>query len=292
MEGVGQGSNSNQFFSPMGIFIDKFENLYIADSYNNRIQKWAPGATSGVTVAGGNGAGSAANQLRTPISLSVDSDLNLFIVDQDNHRIQKWTPGANSGVTVAGGNWQGSGANQLNRPVGVFIDPIGNIYISDTGNNRVQKFGPGKTTGVTIVGGNGAGSQQNQLNKPLGILIDENNFLYITDSWNNRILKLDQTQILDTTFKGLTTGIFKAKVYDDLGNVFISNEITLNANPVIPTQTTYACNGIPFNFSPENTSPTATTIIPEGTTYTWTVAENPYVTGEANSKPAGKNSIS
>ncbi|CAF4912568.1 unnamed protein product, partial [Rotaria sp. Silwood1] len=38
---------------PRAIFVDRNENIYIADDDNNRIQKWLKGATSGITVAGG-----------------------------------------------------------------------------------------------------------------------------------------------------------------------------------------------------------------------------------------------
>ena len=49
--GNGQGSAANQLYSPMGITLDASGNIYIVDMYNDRIQKWAPGATEGITVA-------------------------------------------------------------------------------------------------------------------------------------------------------------------------------------------------------------------------------------------------
>lgn len=55
--GNGRGSAANQLSSPRGIFVDSQGNLFIADEVNSRIQKWALGATLGITVAGGNGYG-------------------------------------------------------------------------------------------------------------------------------------------------------------------------------------------------------------------------------------------
>ena len=52
--GNGRGSAANQLSSPRGIFVDSQGNLFIADEVNSRIQKWALGATLGITVAGGN----------------------------------------------------------------------------------------------------------------------------------------------------------------------------------------------------------------------------------------------
>jgi sugar lactone lactonase YvrE len=73
--------------------LDSNENLYIADGYNHRVQRWAPGATSGVTVAGGNGYGSAANQLDNPVAVALDSNGDLYVADEDNDRVQRWAPG-------------------------------------------------------------------------------------------------------------------------------------------------------------------------------------------------------
>ncbi|WP_168171904.1 PKD-like domain-containing protein [Algoriphagus sp. A40] len=58
--------------------------------------------------------------------------------------------------------------------------------------------------------------------------------------------------------------------------------VTVNPTPVIPNQTIQICSGELFTLLPINGSPTAATIVPAGTTYTWTVADNPNVTGEAD----------
>ena len=131
---VDWGDAANQLYRPYGIALDASGNLYIADTENHRIQKWAPGASEGVTIAGGNNYGSAANQLRYPSRFTFDASGNLYIADASNHRIQKWAPGASEGTTVAGGrNSQGSDANQLNYPRGIILDASGNIYIATDG---------------------------------------------------------------------------------------------------------------------------------------------------------------
>lgn len=52
---------------------------------------WAPGASAGITVAGGNGIGSAANQLNSPNDIFVDAVGNIYVADAENHRIQKFS---------------------------------------------------------------------------------------------------------------------------------------------------------------------------------------------------------
>jgi len=187
--GHGSGSAPNQFYNPSDVYVDAAGNVYVSDTYNNRIQKWAPGATEGVTVAGGNGQGDAPNQLAYPIGILLDADNNLYIADYINQRIQKWAPGATEGVTIAGGNGYGSGANQFKYPVGLFLDASGNLYVGDLYNDRVQKFAPGDSNAITVAGGNGEGSGSNQLLNPHFVWVDADGNVYVTDESNPRVQK-------------------------------------------------------------------------------------------------------
>ncbi len=180
----GGGSAANQLgFPGGGIAVDAAGNVYVADHSNNRIQKWAPGATSGVTVAGGHGAGSAANQLSGPTDVFVDAAGNIYVADNNNFRIQKWAPGATSGVTVAGGHGSGSAANQLAAARGVYVDKQGNIYIADTYNYRIQRWRPGAKKGVTVAGGNGIGTAANQFYYPIDVYLDAAKNIYVADAF-------------------------------------------------------------------------------------------------------------
>ncbi len=136
--------DSSGLYGPEGCWVDASGNVYVADANNHRVQKWAPGATYGVTVAGqSNGShGHATNQLFNPAGVYVDSSGNIFVADFNNNRIQKWAQGASSGVTVAGDSSAvaGDDSTRLQNPTGVFVDRNGNIYVSDQYNNRVQKF--------------------------------------------------------------------------------------------------------------------------------------------------------
>jgi VCBS repeat-containing protein len=200
--GNGGAFPSNELGGPYFIFIDSFGNIYIADRQNNRIQKWAPGATSGSTVAGGNGSGSANNQLNNPDGVFVDLSGNIYIADTDNNRIQKWAPGATEGITVAGGNGKGPNANQLNAIWDVYVDALDNIYIPDTNNHRIQKWEAGATEGTTIAGGNGQGSASNQFSAPYGLYVDLSGNIYVSDLYNHRIQKWEPGATEGTTVAG------------------------------------------------------------------------------------------
>jgi sugar lactone lactonase YvrE len=91
--GNSSGANSNQLNSPVDISVDASGNVYVTDTNNNRVQKWSPGATSGVTVAGSAAgtSGSTYNLLNSPTGIFLDAGAkNLYIADAENSRVMKW----------------------------------------------------------------------------------------------------------------------------------------------------------------------------------------------------------
>ncbi|CAF3315675.1 unnamed protein product [Rotaria sp. Silwood2] len=84
------GDSAVQLYRPQGITIDKYGNLYVSDSYNNRVQMFCPNSVFGITVAGMGDAGSGSNQLSYPQDITFDSEMNLYVTDTHNFRIQKF----------------------------------------------------------------------------------------------------------------------------------------------------------------------------------------------------------
>lgn len=187
---AGNGTTSaGMLVEPRDIFVDASGNMYIVDGSLYSVIKWAPGATEGVVVAGGNGKGTSLNQFFTPQSVVVDNAGNVYVSDDLMARVTKWAPGATSGVVVAGGNGEGSAANQLFGPQNICMDAAGNLYIADRWNDRIQKWAPGATTGTTVAGGNGRGSAANQFSEPLDVGVDASGNIYVVDYSNNRVQK-------------------------------------------------------------------------------------------------------
>ena len=104
--GDGGLATGAQLFEPEGVAVDALGNIYIADSYNERIRKVdANGVIS--TLAGNGGAGfagdggAAANSdLLSPDGVAVDSSGNVFISDTENERIRKVTFSAGPAVAT------------------------------------------------------------------------------------------------------------------------------------------------------------------------------------------------
>jgi sugar lactone lactonase YvrE len=142
----GVSGNSDQLLNgPYGLYLDEQNSyLYIADTGNNRIQRYRLGtAANGTTVAGGNGPGSNSNQLNGPHGVYVSKNNgDIYIADRANNRIQLWSSGASSGVTIAGvSGMNGVDATMLNSPVGVIMNMNETfLYVSDRGNNRAQRY--------------------------------------------------------------------------------------------------------------------------------------------------------
>ncbi len=91
--GHGAGNGSNQFNQPYSVYMSKKTgDIYIADKLNHRIQRWSPGATTGVTIAGiTEVSGINATLLNAPSYAALDANETfLYVSDTNNHRVQRF----------------------------------------------------------------------------------------------------------------------------------------------------------------------------------------------------------
>lgn len=80
------GTSNVAFDNPHGVALDSKDNLHVADSGNNRIQKITPDGN--ITSIGTQGSG--IGEFIYPSGVAIDSKDNLYIGDSYNHRIQKF----------------------------------------------------------------------------------------------------------------------------------------------------------------------------------------------------------
>ena len=143
-----EGAGDGQFKYPRGITVDKDGNVYVADSGNNRIQKF-DGAGNFLKKWGIEGAGDG--QFKGPYGITVDKDRNVYVADAGNNRIQEFD-GAGNFLKKWG--IEGAGDGQFDRPYGITVDKDGNVYVAGTGNHRIQK----RSSVIGSIGPRGIGS--------------------------------------------------------------------------------------------------------------------------------------
>jgi sugar lactone lactonase YvrE len=138
---------------PYGVAVDTLGNIYIADTFNNRVREVSASTGIITTVAGdgaygysGDNGAAASSEMENPTGVTIDASGNVYIADQFNNRIRKVMAATGIITTVAGDGTIGyAGDNgpatnaELDGPWGVAVDVSGNLYIGDLQNNRIRK---------------------------------------------------------------------------------------------------------------------------------------------------------
>ena len=216
LAGDGGPASSASFNQPQGVAIDANGNVFVGDTFNNRVRRVAPGGTVS-TVAGsgfykfsGDGGAAIGASLNGPQGLAADSAGRFYLADLRNHRVRRVNAG---GViaTVAGSGTQGfagdggpATAAALNSPAAVALDAVGNIYVADTSNNRVRKIDVNgiitTLAGAGVAGYSGDSGPANiaTLNRPGGVAADTAGNVYIADSGNHAIRKVNAAGSIST----------------------------------------------------------------------------------------------
>ena len=190
-----------------GVAVDGSGNVYIADSWNDRIRRVDSSGTVSTFALWG---------FTNPEGVAVDGS-DVYIADTFNHRVLKVDSIARTIAVFAGTGTAGFGgdggsatSSLLDYPRGLAVDGSGNVYIADQDNNRIRKVdstGMISTfagTGTGGFGGDGGSATSSLLWGPRGVAADGSGNVYIADTFNSRVRKVDSSGAI-STFAGTGT---------------------------------------------------------------------------------------
>lgn len=153
-----------RFNGPIGVAVDNQGNVYVADTYNDRIRKISSDGQV-TTVAAG-------HTFDTPCGIAVTTDGSLIIADTGSNQLRKIGPDGNV-----------INNTDLSRPVGLALTHDNFLYVTELGQSRVLQIAPDGAT-YTIA---------SQFNQPTGLAVKRNaTELYVAESGRYLVRRLVQ----------------------------------------------------------------------------------------------------
>jgi trimeric autotransporter adhesin len=221
--GDGGLATSATLSMPYAVAVDTSGNIYIADSWNNRIRLVTKNTGIISTVAGdgtrrysGDGGLATSATLSMPYAVAVDASGNICIADTYNNRIRLVTKSTGIITTVAGNGTYGYSGDgglatsaTMRYPRGVAVDTSGNIFFADNYNHRIRLVT--KITGIiaTVAGddasgysGDGGLATSATLNYPYGVAVDASGNIYIADSRSHCVRMVTKSTGIIATVAG------------------------------------------------------------------------------------------
>jgi prepilin-type N-terminal cleavage/methylation domain-containing protein len=227
------GSGNGQFNGPFGIAIDSSGNIWVADYYNSRVQKfnssgsylsqldvgygqqWVNFDKSGNLWMSGNfGSGEQITEYKTSGTLNVfptsslgyypggvviDASGNVWINDRNGITIYEYT---NAGTLIS----SFSNSALLSQPEGMAFDANGNIWVVSSWTNSSEGQGcdnvPKFSSSGTFLAQAGCGgvegtcdpsSANGYFNGPQNVAVDSSGNIWVTDYYNNRVQKFNSS---------------------------------------------------------------------------------------------------
>ena len=209
----GVGEDPGKFRGPRGIAVDSNGNFWIADNYNNRIQKFDSDGNSLLTIGK---LGNKPGEFRQPRSLAIDNEGSILVADTQNNRIQKFD---SNGTFIAAFT-----TPSMIQPYQIVVDNEGHIYVAEAGSKKIEKLDRnGKS--LLVFGGEGTGP--GKFREPRGIDVDAQGNIYTSDQ-SNRIQKFDSSGkfIMEFGQWGNDSGeLFNPRgiFVDEAGNIWVND---------------------------------------------------------------------
>lgn len=175
------GSGPGQFRLPVGVAVDSYDNVYVVDVANYRIQKFD---SNGEYILEWGTFGTEPGQFRSPTGAAVDSANNVYISDYYGC-IQKFD---------SNGGFIAKGTDRLHTPMRVAIDSQDNLFVADYGDNRIKKFDSNLVFISEWI--------HEEPHQPYGIAVDSNDDVYVIGYCSHILQKFNSNGTLLTQWGG------------------------------------------------------------------------------------------
>lgn len=229
------------FNEPWGIAVAPDGSVFVADTWNNRIQKFSPDGEF-VAMWGLFGAAESPVHFWGPRGVAVDSEGRIFVTDTGNKRVVVFDDQGND-LSAFGG--AGMGVAQFDEPVGISVDDQGRVYVADTWNKRIQILlpqGDSLSYPTHITWDIDAWYGESLDNKPF-VAVDRNYNTYVADPIMGRVLVFDLDGNFILSWGGFgdgpaEIGIASGIEVDPDGNVWVAdarNNRLMRFTPPIPS---------------------------------------------------------
>jgi uncharacterized protein (TIGR03663 family) len=134
-----EGLSIGQFEEPVGLVFDPRGYLYVDDTWNQRVQAFAPSA-DGLTyspllqwdIAGWYG-----ESLDNKPYIAADRQGHIYVTDPEGYRVLEFS--SNGGFIRTWGDF-GTGAENFGLATGIAVDSVGHVWVCDGVNDRVMHF--------------------------------------------------------------------------------------------------------------------------------------------------------
>ncbi|HJW90240.1 MAG TPA: flippase activity-associated protein Agl23 [Anaerolineales bacterium] len=184
---IAQGpAPEGSFYEPWGLGLGPDGSVYVADTWNHRIQKFSPEGEF-LTMWGYFGQAETPTAFWGPRDVAVDDQGRVYVTDTGNKRIVIFDADGNF-ISEFGG--EGFALGEFSEPVGIDVDAEGQLYVADTWNQRIQVFAPDGSGGFRSLKAWDvyAWFGQSLDNKPY-ITVDDNGRVFATDPEGYRVLE-------------------------------------------------------------------------------------------------------
>jgi len=136
------GMGLGEFDEPVGIAIDQYDQIYVADAWNQRIQVFVaaddkPGSLDYFPLRTWDVWAWYGQSLDNKPYLTVDDQGSVFIVDPEGYRVMQFT---DMGEAVRAWGEFGAGMQNFGLVGALASDHSGGLWVVDTGNNRLMHF--------------------------------------------------------------------------------------------------------------------------------------------------------